>query len=738
MLRRAMPLLQYLGKYSLLTLSATCTAFAMTKNFKEEFPALLDGYLAMSSPLHLKQLVRRLYCLTALYRSGEQRFDGDADSLRSLVHAIDAVQIDASKALRQVGACACLFTLSSATDAKYRNCRCRSTVRPAAPSSAPASSVKISQTSRAKISQTSRADLEWEVQERRRIAKAARHHEEKYLHAAADASKGVALPPSAECNTFQLCMAKYLADRNAIIVRRPHVSHRLRMEEMKELKQHLRRETLAAFLYSGSRRRYEWWLARGFSGLLGSVRTAQRMIVAIDFPIGALHVAALRTAFISICVGILAGELFVEGKRGRGRTEVISAKLIHALRVRTAVAKHEMCMLNVDLAELVKRIEERGSKDAVEVDELAPAALLAGRAELEEARQYEERCREDSLPTLTGDAEVNAAAVKALREEEVEVYAETARLLQLRKAVTEPGASSSTESSSSSAASTSSRSSSSIPNDLFEKVCRVQRELEPGVPAYAQSLPVDKRLKLAGAIRESIAVLRRIPSEEAWPSPQRMFELMSEYTQCSIEGVKKLYSVFEVRDGVYVRNGSVMSTRTDEVIGLIRRGTGIMTGAYETHDGPAEEMEMYMVRAVHMDVTALVALLPLKKAMGWVPTWDCSRKLTLLLDEIGLTRVGLSCDAAIGNKHAEFHQRVPPPRPVSAPREHGGDEEDEDGAPNEVYDGTQPLPPPWGGIDEALVRKTMLQELSLAEAAKRRTAGTFLSYEYRSCILLSS
>ena len=683
----------------------------------------------MSSPLHLKQLVRRLYCLTALYRSAEQQFDGDADGLRSLVHTIDALQIDASKALREVGACACLFPLSSATDAKSRNCRCRSitlrtAVRPATPSSAGASSVKISQ--------TSRADLESEVHERRRLAKAVRRREENYsLLAAADASKGVALPPSAECNTFQLCVAKYLADRNAIIVRRPHVSHRLRMEEMKELKQHLRRETLAAFLYSGSRRRYEWWLARGFSGLLGSVRTAQRMIVAIDFPIGALHVAALRTAFISICVGILAGELFVEGKRGRGRTEVISAKLMHALRVRTAVAKQEMCLLNVDLAELVKRIEETGSEDAVEVDELAPAALLAARAELEEARQYGKRCREDSLPTLTGDAKANAAAVKALREEEVEVYAETARLLQLRNAITEPGASSSTESSSSSAGSASSRSSSAIPNDLFEKVCRVQRELAPGVPAYAQSLPEDTRLKLLGDIRESIAVLRRIPSEEAWPSPQPMFELMSEYTQCSIKEVKKLYSVFEVRDGVYVRNGSVMSTRTDKVIGLIRRDTGIMMGAYETHDGAAEEMEMYMVRAVFMDVTALVALLPLKKAMGWVPTWDCSRKLMLRLDEIGLTRVGLSCDAAIGNKHAEFHQRVPPPRPVSAPRE----DEDEDGAP-EVYDGTQPLPPPWEGIDEALVRKTMLQELSIVEAAKRRTAGTFLSY--RSCILLCS
>ena len=106
--------------------------------------------------------------------------------------------------------------------------------------------------SRTNFSQISRADPEWGVQQRRRHAKAVHYYKQKSLRDAADASQchSVALPPAAECNTFQLCMAKYLADCNAIIVRRAHVTRRLRIEEMMEQKEHLKRETLAAFLYS--------------------------------------------------------------------------------------------------------------------------------------------------------------------------------------------------------------------------------------------------------------------------------------------------------------------------------------------------------------------------------------------------------------------------------------------------------------------------------------------------------
>jgi hypothetical protein len=180
---------------------------------------------------------------------------------------------------------------------------------------------------------------------------------------ARETKAGLALPPIGECTVLELAVRKLLVEKGATLVRTP-VLQRSSADEIHTLKQHLRRASLDAFLFMGSRRKYNYALrVLGFGGALGSVRSCRRMVKHVDFPIGKLHEDALRTMFLSITLALVQGNIFTAGKRPT--SEEVSTALLGRLRVRCAEAEVATAALSLRLA--VAEAARGGMRRAAEV-----------------------------------------------------------------------------------------------------------------------------------------------------------------------------------------------------------------------------------------------------------------------------------------------------------------------------------------------------------------------------------
>ena len=103
------------------------------------------------------------------------------------------------------------------------------------------------------------------------------------------------------------------------------------------------------------------------------------------------------------------------------------------------------------------------------------------------------------------------------------------------------------------------------------------------------------------------------------------------------------------------------------VWGTLRNSrNGVMQDAYRVNAGAAQEYELFILRPLYFDLTALAGVFPQTKVHGWVPSLDVKVKLLRIIERTGVTRGGATFDAAQANKTAEHLLEVPSP-PVRLP-----------------------------------------------------------------------